>query len=338
MKKHQTNIKILTFVRGFVSLSSSLVLNIIRGKKLKLISGNSNRNLATAIAKKLQIELVKTNLSSFADGELQIELDDYLLHEDCVIVQSIAPSPKYSVNDSLMELCFIMDALNRIPVSSITLILPYLGYARQDRRVFPQSPISAKVVIDQICNMGADYAVTMDIHSEQLLGFFSCPVKNLYALPLLLENVKKKFKNMENTILVSPDMGSVKRTRFAADMLGCKYSIIDKNRFKPGESKVMHIIGECEGKNCILIDDMIDSAGTLCNAAEALMENGAKKVVAYASHGVLSGKANERINNSCLEEVTITDTILKDKDNLSKKIKILSSVDMFADAIKEIMS
>ena len=304
---------------------------------MKLISGNSNRVLASAIAQRLQTELIKTNLSSFSDGELQIELDDYLFHEDCVIIQSIAPSPNYSVNDSLMELCFIMDALNRIPVSSITLILPYLGYARQDRRVFPQSPISAKVVIDQICNMGADYAVTMDIHSEQLLGFFSCPVKNLYALPLLLDNVKQKYKSMENTILVSPDMGSVKRTRFAAEMLGCSYSIIDKNRTQPGESKVMHIIGECEGKNCILIDDMIDSAGTLCNAATALMEHGAKNVVAYASHGVLSGKALERIEKSVLSEVTITDTILKNRDNLTNKIKILSCADMFADVIKEIM-
>jgi len=304
---------------------------------MKLISGNSNRVLASAIAQKLQTELIRTNLSSFADGELQIELDDYLLHEDCVIIQSIAPSPCYSVNDSLMELCFIMDALNRIPVSSITLILPYLGYARQDRRVFPQSPISAKVVIDQICNMGADYAVTMDIHSEQLLGFFSCPVKNLYALPLLLEDVKRKYKNMDNVVLVSPDMGSVKRTRFAAEMLGCKYSIIDKNRTKPGESKVMNIIGECDGKQCIIIDDMIDSAGTLCNAAKALAENGAKSVVAYASHGVLSGKAIERIEQSVLSEVTITDTILKNKEDLSDKIKTISSADMFADAIKEIM-
>ncbi len=305
---------------------------------MKLISGNSNRPLAASIAQKLQTELIKTNLSNFADGELQIELDDYLLHEDCVIIQSIAPTPKYSVNDSLMELCFIMDALNRIPVNSITLILPYLGYARQDRRVFPQSPISAKVVIDQICNMGADYAVTMDIHSEQLLGFFSCPVKNLYALPILLDDVKKKFKDMENTVLVSPDMGSVKRTRFAAEMLGCKYIIIDKNRSKPGESKVMNIIGECKDKNCILIDDMIDSAGTLCNAAQALTDNGAKDIVAYASHGVLSGKAMERIDNSALSQVTVTDTILKNKETLSSKIKFLSVADMFADAIKEVMS
>lgn len=305
---------------------------------MKLISGNSNRPLAASIAQKLQTELIKTNLSNFADGELQIELDDYLLHEDCVIIQSIAPTPKYSVNDSLMELCFIMDALNRIPVNSITLILPYLGYARQDRRVFPQSPISAKVVIDQICNMGADYAVTMDIHSEQLLGFFSCPVKNLYALPILLDDVKKKFKDMENTVLVSPDMGSVKRTRFAAEMLGCKYIIIDKNRTSPGVSKVMNIIGECKDKNCILIDDMIDSAGTLCNAAQALMDNGAKDIVAYASHGVLSGKAMERIDNSALSQVTVTDTILKNKETLSSKIKFLSVADMFADAIKEVMS
>lgn len=303
---------------------------------MKLISGNSNRALARAIAQKLNVELVKTNLSNFADGELQIEINDSLLHEDCVIIQSIAPCGKYSVNDSLMELCFIMDALNRIPVSSITLVLPYLGYARQDRRVFPQSPISAKVVIDLICSMGADYVITMDIHSEQLLGFFSCPVVNLYALPTLLEDVKTKFQDKSRLVLVSPDMGSVKRTRFASEKLGCHYIIVDKNRTKPGESKVMNIIGECKGKDCILIDDLIDSAGTLCNAADALMANGANSISAYASHGIFSGKAVERISASSLKEVFVTDSIWQEEGKLSEKIKFLSAAEIFSQAIKDL--
>lgn len=303
---------------------------------MKVLSGNSNIPFATKIAAKLGTSLVSSNISNFADGEICVELIDELAGQDVVVVQSISKSPKASVNDNLMELLFIMDALNRIPAASVMVLLPYLGYARQDRRVFPQSPISSKVVIDQICNLGADYAVTLDIHAEQLLGFFSSPVKNLYALPVLLDDIKKVFKDTSDVVIVAPDMGAAKKTRFAAELLGCDYAIVDKARPKPGESMVMNVIGNFEGKDCILLDDMIDSAGTLCNAAAALMDRGAKSVRAYASHGVFSGKAFDRINASPFEEVVVSDSILHDNDLFfSAKIRQVSVADIFADVIKE---
>ncbi len=307
---------------------------------MKIISVGSNKDLAKDIAdslkkKGVKADFVDAGLSKFSDGELRVELqDDTLAGEDCILVQSIAPSRGYSVNDNLMGLSFVMDALKNIPVASATVIMPYLGYARQDRRVFPRSPISSKVVIDQICSMGVSAAVTMDIHADQLLGFFNCPVRNLQAVSALLDDIRGKFPDLSNVVLVAPDMGSVKRTRLAAKELGCECVVVDKNRSKPGVSEVMNIFGDYKGKDCVLIDDMIDTAGTLCNAAEALMEGGAKSVAAYASHGVFSGPAMCRIDDSVLSEVVVMDTISKDGRYFSDKIRFVSSADMFADVIK----
>jgi len=301
---------------------------------MKIVSGNSNRPLAEEIAKKLGVKLSDSNICTFADGELQIELSDDLLDEDCVVVQSIASSPKNTMNDNFMELLLIMDAMRRIPVGSITVVVPYYGYARQDRRVHPQSPISSKVVADMISIMGADYVLTMDIHNEALLGFFDAPIKNAYALPVLLDDIKETFENPEDVVIVSPDFGALKKAQFAAGLLGSGYAVVDKKRPKPGESMVMNVIGEFKGKDCILLDDMIDSAGTLCNAATALMERGAKSVRAYASHGIFSGKAGERIDASALKEVVVTDSIYP-KSGISDKIRYVSAAEPLVAAITE---
>ena len=301
---------------------------------MKIVSGNSNRPLAEEIAKKLGVKLSDSNICTFADGELQIELSDDLLDEDCVVVQSIASSPKNTMNDNFMELLLIMDAMRRIPVGSITVVVPYYGYARQDRRVHPQSPISSKVVADMISIMGADYVLTMDIHNEALLGFFDAPIKNAYALPVLLDDIKETFENPEDVVIVSPDFGALKKAQFAAGLLGSSYAVVDKKRPKPGESMVMNVIGEFKGKDCILLDDMIDSAGTLCNAATALMERGAKSVRAYASHGIFSGKAGERIDASALKEVVVTDSIYP-KSGISDKIRYVSAAEPLVAAITE---
>ena len=301
---------------------------------MKIVSGNSNRPLAEEIAKKLGVKLSDSNICTFADGELQIELSDDLLDEDCVVVQSIASSPKNTMNDNFMELLLIMDAMRRIPVGSITVVVPYYGYARQDRRVHPQSPISSKVVADMISIMGADYVLTMDIHNEALLGFFDVPIKNTYALPILLDDIKETVENPEDVVIVSPDFGALKKAQFAAGLLGSGYAVVDKKRPKPGESMVMNVIGEFKGKDCILLDDMIDSAGTLCNAATALMERGAKSVRAYASHGIFSGKAGERIDASALKEVVVTDSIYP-KSGISDKIRYVSAAEPLVAAITE---
>jgi ribose-phosphate pyrophosphokinase len=301
---------------------------------MKIVSGNSNRPLAEEIAKRLGVKLSDSNICTFADGELQIELSDDLLDEDCIVVQSIASSPKNTMNDNFMELLLIMDAMRRIPVGSITVVVPYYGYARQDRRVHPQSPISSKVVADMISIMGADYVLTMDIHNEALLGFFDAPIKNAYALPVLLDDIKETFENPEDVVIVSPDFGALKKAQFAAGLLGSSYAVVDKKRPKPGESMVMNVIGEFKGKDCILLDDMIDSAGTLCNAATALMERGAKSVRAYASHGIFSGKAGERIDASALKEVVVTDSIYP-KSGISDKIRYVSAAEPLVAAITE---
>ena len=301
---------------------------------MKIVSGNSNKPLAEAIAKKLGVKLSDSNICTFADGELQIELSDDLLDEDCVVVQSIASSPKNTMNDNFMELLLIMDAMRRIPVRSIMVVLPYCGYARQDRRVHPQSPISSRVIADMISIMGADYVLTMDIHNEALLGFFDTPIKNAYALPILLDDIRDNFKKLENVVIVSPDFGALKKAQFAAEILGSGYAVVNKKRPKPGESMVMDIIGDFKGKDCILLDDMIDSAGTLCNAAAALMERGAKSVRAYASHGIFSSKAGERIDASSLKEVVVTDSIYPKRD-ISDKIRYISAAEpLAADIVK----
>ena len=301
---------------------------------MKVVSGNSNKPLAEAIVKKLGVKLSDSNICTFADGELQIELADDLQGEDCIVVQSIASSPKNTMNDNFMELLLIMDAMRRIPVGSITVVVPYYGYARQDRRVHPQSPISSKVIADMISRMGADYVLTMDIHNEALLGFFDVPIKNAYALPVLLDDIKANLKNTEDLVIVSPDFGALKKAQFAAELLGSSYAVVNKKRPKPGESMVMDVIGDFEGKDCILLDDMIDSAGTLCNAATALMERGAKSVRAYASHGIFSGKAGERIDASALKEVVVTDSICP-KGSVSGKIRYVSAAEPLAAAITE---
>ncbi|MBR7159200.1 MAG: ribose-phosphate pyrophosphokinase [Alphaproteobacteria bacterium] len=302
---------------------------------MKIISGNSNRQLAAQVAAYLGTELSPTNITRFADGEINIELNPTLKDEDCVIIQPTAKSMDASMNDNIMELYFMIDAVRRIPAKSITVVLPYFGYARQDRRVFPQSPISSKVISKQIEALGADNVIILDLHCEQTLGFFDIPAENIYALPILTADMKNTFPDMSNTVIVAPDMGASKKARVASEVLGCTYAVVEKKRPRPGESQVMNLIGVIEGKDCILLDDMIDSAGTLCNAANALMERGAKSVRAYATHGLFSGQAFKRINDSAFTEVVVTDSINIYAEPLpSPKVRHISCAEVLGDAIK----
>ncbi len=302
---------------------------------MKIISGNSNRPLAASVASYLGTELSQTNITRFADGEINVELNPSLKGEDCILIQPTAKSADATMNDNIMELYFMIDALRRIPAKSITVVIPYFGYARQDRRVFPQSPISSKVISEQIAALGVDEVIILDLHCEQTLGFFDIPAENVYALPVLTADMKKTFPDMANTVIVAPDMGASKKARVASEVLGCTYAVVDKKRPRPGESQVMNVIGTIEGKDCILLDDMIDSAGTLCNAANALTERGAKSVRAYATHGLFSGQAFKRIDDSAFSEVVVTDSINIYAEPLpSHKVRRISCAEVLGDAIK----
>ncbi len=299
--------------------------------RFKIFSGNSNIPLAKEICEGLGIPLGKANVKKFSDGEIQLEIEENVRGMDVFVVQSTCTP----VNISLMELLIMMDAIKRASAERITAVMPYYGYARQDRKVAPRAPITAKLVADLITTAGANRILTIDLHAGQIQGFFNIPVDHLYATPVMLEFIKNKFT--DNLVIVSPDAGGVERARAFAKRLGASLAIIDKRRDKPNEAQVMHIIGEIKGKTALLLDDMVDTAGTLTLSANALTKGGAAKVVACCTHPVLSGKAIEKINQSALQELVVTDTILLREDAKScKKITALSVSKLLGEAIKRI--
>ncbi|WP_024789317.1 MULTISPECIES: ribose-phosphate pyrophosphokinase [unclassified Lebetimonas] len=297
--------------------------------KFKLFSGTANPKVAQDIADYLDRPLSKITVNRFSDGEINVQIGESVRGIDCFIVQpTCAPA-----NDNLMELLIITDAMRRASANSITAIIPYFGYARQDRKAAPRVPISAKLVANMMEKAGIDRVVTIDLHAGQIQGFFDIPVDNLYGSILFFEYFKEK--HLKNPIIASPDIGGVARARYFASKLGLDMVIVDKRREKANVSEVMNIIGDVKGKDVILIDDMIDTAGTICHAAKALKEKGAVSVMAFATHGVLSGPAIDRIKNSVLDEVIISDTIPFKKT--CKKIKILSTAKLFAEVIRRIV-
>ena len=299
---------------------------------LMIFTGNANPALAAKVASKLGIPLGKAFVSKFSDGETTVEINENVRGKGVFVIQSTcAPT-----NDNLMEIILMVDALKRASAERITACIPYFGYARQDRR--PRSTrvaISARVIANILEGIGVDRVLIMDVHADQIQGFFDIPVDNIYASPVLLKDLQKK--NYKNLLVVSPDIGGVVRARALAKRLECELSIIDKRRPRPNESEVMNIIGNVEGRNCVIMDDMVDTAGTLTQAAEALKERGAKMVVAYCTHPVLSGPAVKRITASSLDELVVTDTIpLSDTARQCPKIRQLSCAELLAETLKRI--
>ncbi len=300
--------------------------------KIRIFTGNSNPALAQKICSHLDVPLGTARVRNFSDGEIMIEIGENVRGRDVYIVQSTcAPT-----NNNLMELLIMTDALKRASAATITAVIPYYGYARQDRKAAPRTPITAKLVADLITTAGIDRVVTTDLHAGQIQGFFNIPVDNLYAAPVILDHLKNRFDG-QPVVMVSPDAGGTERARAFAKRLGCTLAVIDKRRTGPNVAEVMHLIGDVRDKIAIILDDMVDTAGTLTHAAKALKENGAKSVFACATHGVLSGPAIERINNSAIEEMVLTDTIpLGERENQTSKIKTLSVSELLAEAIKRI--
>lgn len=306
------------------------------GKDIKIFSANSNRPVAKQIAECLGVPLGKSDVGTFSDGEISVSVLESVRGSDAFIVQSLSAP----VNDHLMELLIMIDAFKRASAARITAVVPYLGYARQDRKSKARDPISAKLVADLITTAGADRVLTMDLHAPQIQGFFDIPVDHLLGAPILTPYFKEKqVTNNEEFVVVSPDLGSVTRARSFAQRIDCPIAIIDKRRQRANVSEVMNIIGDVKGKKVILIDDMIDTAGTLCNAAAAVVEKGgATEVYACATHGVLSGKAIERIEASAIRELVLLDTIQLPPSKKIDKIKILPVAPVFAEAIERIYS
>ncbi len=299
---------------------------------MRILSCNSNRPLAGDIADYLNVPLTNAVVKRFPDNEIFVEVEDNVRGEDVFVIQSTA----YPANDHIMELLITLDALRRASARRITAVIPYFGYARQDRKPKPRTPISAKLVANIITEAGADRVLTMDLHAGQIQGFFDIPVDNLYAAPILVADMRKHFQS-GNAVVVSPDVGGVVRARGIAKRIEADLAIVDKRRERASVSEVMNIIGDVQGRDCILVDDIVDSAGTLCNAAAALMDKGAKSVTSYVTHGVLSGAAVERVANSALKELVITDTILPSEAvNNAKNIRIVSSAGLIAEAVRRI--
>jgi ribose-phosphate pyrophosphokinase len=296
---------------------------------MKLVAGNSNRPLAEAIAAYLNIPLAKCSVRRFADMEIFVEILENVRGEDVFVIQSTS----YPANDHLMELLIMIDALRRASARRITAVVPYFGYARQDRKAGPRTPISAKLVANIIERAGADRVLTLDLHAGQIQGFFDIPTDNLYAQPVMVEDIKKNFK-IDKLMVVSPDVGGVVRARGLAKRFDAPLAIIDKRRERAGESEVMNVIGEVDGYSCILVDDMVDSGGTLCNAVEALLKAGATDVSAYISHGVLSGGAVARISSSEMNSLVITDSILPTEAvRVAQNVRVLSIAPLLGKAI-----
>ncbi|MFC3099747.1 ribose-phosphate pyrophosphokinase [Altererythrobacter lauratis] len=300
---------------------------------MKIMSGNANLPLARAIAGYLEVPLTDASVRRFADEEIFVEIHENVRGEDVFVVQSTS----YPANDNLMELLICIDALKRASAKRITAVVPYFGYGRQDRKPGPRTPISAKLVANLITQAGANRVLAVDLHAGQIQGFFDIPTDNLYAAPVMAADIQARYGE-NDLMVVSPDVGGVVRARALAKRLdNAPLAIVDKRRERPGESEVMNIIGEVKGRNCILIDDIIDSGGTLCNAAEALLEAGAKSVAAYITHGVLSGGAVARIEGSCMKELVITDTILPtDATKNSTKIRVLTIAPLVGEAVRRI--
>jgi len=296
---------------------------------MKLLAGNSNQPLAQSIASYLGLELCRAHVRRFADQEIWVEILENVRGEDAFVVQSTsAPA-----NDHLMELLIMIDALRRSSARRITAVIPYFGYARQDRKPGPRTPISAKLVANLVTHAGAHRVLTVDLHAGQLQGFFDIPTDNLFAAPLMAKDIKEH-PELQNVMVVSPDVGGVVRARALAKRITAPLAIVDKRRERPGDSEVMNIIGDVNGRDCILIDDIVDSGGTLCNAADALLAHGAKSVRAYITHGVLSGKAVERVTGSKLAELVITDTILEtDAVKAAHNIRVLPVGPLVGEAI-----
>ena len=300
--------------------------------RIRIFSGNSNPSLAESIAQSLNLPLGKAKVKTFSDGEIMVEIQENVRGRDIYIIQSTC-SP---TNNNLMELLIIMDALRRASAATITAVIPYYGYARQDRKAAPRTPITSKLVADLITTAGADRVVTIDLHAGQIQGFFNIPVDNLYAAPVILEHLKTKFTG-DDIVMVSPDAGGTERARAFAKRLNCTLAVIDKRRTAANVAEVMHLIGDVAGKTAIILDDMIDTAGTLTQAATALKNHGATRIFACATHGVLSGPAITRINESAIEEVIITDTIpIPAGAESNAKIKVLTISELLAEAIRRI--
>ncbi|RME65502.1 MAG: ribose-phosphate pyrophosphokinase [Alphaproteobacteria bacterium] len=299
---------------------------------MKLLAGNSNPPLAEAIAAYLDLPLTKATVRRFSDEEIFLEIHENVRGEDVFVMQSTS----YPANDNLMELLICCDALRRASARRVTAVLPYYGYARQDRKPGPRTPISAKLVANLITTAGANRVLTMDLHAGQIQGFFDIPTDNLYAAPVMVRDIRERY-GLDNLMIVSPDVGGVVRARAIAKRLDVPLAIVDKRRERAGESEVMNIIGKVESHHCILVDDIVDSAGTLCNAAEALMEAGANSVSAYVSHGVLSGGAVARVGASKLSSLVITDSIhATEAVRVSKKIRRLTIAPLLGEAIRRI--
>ena len=299
---------------------------------MKLMAGNSNMPLARAIADYCELPLTKANVRRFADEEIFVEIMENVRGEDVFLLQSTS----YPANDNLMEMLICIDALKRASAKRITAVMPYMGYARQDRKPGPRTPISAKLVANLITVAGADRVLCVDLHAGQIQGFFDIPTDNLYAAPVMSADIQARYAG-RNLMVVSPDVGGVVRARVLAKRLGnAPLAIVDKRRERAGESEVMNIIGDVEGRFCILIDDIVDSAGTLCNAAAALKQAGAEEVVAYVSHGVLSGGAVARVEGSVMAELVITDSIASEAVSASASIRHLPIAPLLGEAIRRI--
>ena len=307
------------------------MLNRTHGS-IKLFSGTSNPDLAGKIADRLDMKLGRIECGKFSDGETMVNIQETVRGSDIFLVQSTATP----VNDNLMELLVIIDALRRASAGRITAVMPYFGYARQDRKARARDPITARLVADLLEKAGVDRILTMDLHSTQIQGFFEVPVDNLRGMPVLTRHFMKKYDHAEDLVVVSPDVGSVARTRKMATAFDAPMAIIDKRRPKANVMEVMNIVGDVEGKTCLMIDDMIDTAGTITQGAKALVDHGAKKVVACCSHGVLSGPAIERIQKSVIDEVVLLDTIQQPEGKLTEKFTVVTVADLFAEAIERI--
>jgi ribose-phosphate pyrophosphokinase len=300
---------------------------------MKLLAGNSNRTLAEAVADHLDLPLCKAQVRRFADNEVFVTIDENVRGEDVFVIQSTS----YPANDTLMELLICCDALTRASARRITAVMPYFGYARQDRKMGGRTPISAKLVANLITRAGAGRVLTLDLHAGQIQGFFDIPTDNLVAYPVMARDIREHYPLGDDLMIVSPDVGGVVRARALADRLGCDLAIVDKRRPRPGESEVMNIIGDVSGRRCILFDDIVDSAGTLVGAAEALAERGATEVSAYISHGVMSGPAAQRVADSVLKELVLTDTIEASQTvQACGKVRHVSVAPLIGEAIRRI--
>ena len=299
------------------------------GQTMKIVAGNSNRPLADAISQYLKIPLAKSQVKRFADMEVFVEIQENVRGQDAFVIQSTS----FPANDNLMELLILIDALKRSSARRITAVIPYYGYARQDRKPGPRTPISAKLVANLIERAGADRVLTVDLHAGQIQGFFDIPTDNLFAAPVMVRDIEERY-GTKNLVVVSPDVGGVVRARALAKRIDVPIAICDKRRERPGESEVMNVIGDVKGKRCILIDDIVDSGGTIVNAADALIDKGATEVMCYITHGVLSGGAVSRIQNSKLKSLVITDSILPTEAvQAARNIRVLSIAPLLGEAI-----